>query len=210
MNATHSHTHRHTQRNDPPTVYQDAAADLCMGTCAGRDRALQESSLWGDTERERCWTARCCSGTARVLPRSLSLELRSAPTHTHTHVEHEYTHAHRVWKAETQKHVSSCVHRVLLTTDAIVLQTVEHHGGMFYRLMTSQWTGLLVMSAVPSSWLFLQCHIWDRTQTVSPASCQMTWRIPNNQWKGLWMQQYRKQMLHFTTKPVQARLPRHM
>lgn len=56
-------------------------ADLCMGTCAGRDRALQESSLWGDTERERCWTGRCCSGTASVLPRSLSLELRSAPTH---------------------------------------------------------------------------------------------------------------------------------
>lgn len=56
---------------------------LCMGTCAGRDRALHVSSLWGDTERERCWTGRCCSGTANVLPRSLSLELRSAPAPAH-------------------------------------------------------------------------------------------------------------------------------
>ncbi|TNN30195.1 hypothetical protein EYF80_059653 [Liparis tanakae] len=39
-----------------------------MGTWAGRDRALQESSRWGDTERDRCWTGRCCSGTASVLP----------------------------------------------------------------------------------------------------------------------------------------------
>lgn len=144
----------------------------------------------------------CCPAPS---PWSYALHL-----HTHTHSEHEYTHTHRVWKAETHRHVSSCVHRILLTTDVIVLQTVEHHSGMFYRLMTSQWTGLLVMSAVPSSWLFLQCHIWDRTRTVSPAPCQMTWRVPNNQWKGLWMQQYRKQILHFTTKPVRARLPRHM
>lgn len=58
--------------------YPVDVAHLCIGTCAGRERALHWSSLCGDTDRERCCMATCLSGTVSVLDLSLSLEFLSA------------------------------------------------------------------------------------------------------------------------------------
>lgn len=180
------------------------AADLCMGTCAGLDRALQESSLWGDTERERCWTGRCCSGTARVLPRSLSLELRSASTHTHTNTNSVCIHT-RVHRPEKQTHTNMfpVVCTVLPTTDADRCRTSLRNVLQANDQLAHWLAGHVSCSQEPTVSAVSRLRSVSDSSIISPDDQSVLLQL-----KGLEMRRHWQQRLHYSTHESPTALSR--